>query len=196
MNSKPRLTGNKKGVFLDRDGTIHPDTGYLHLPDEVEIYPAARRGLKLLAERGFLLFLVTNQSGVGRGYFPAAAVESVHQKIVSELVRDGIRLAGIAYCPHRPDAGCRCRKPSPYLVEELAGRHGVDPGRSYFVGDKISDVLTGRNAGCRTVLLALPGEAAAMRRRAGWTAPDRVATDLYQAALWITGEEAAGTEQA
>ena len=179
-------------MFLDRDGTIHPDTGYLHSPAEVEIYPAARRGLKLLAEQGFLLFLVTNQSGVGRGYFSAEAVESVHRKIESELARDGVRLSGIAYCPHRPDAGCRCRKPSPYLVEELAARHGVDTGRSYFVGDKISDVLAGANAGCRTVLLASPRREAELRRQSGWREPGRVAEDLYRAALWIKADSDPG----
>jgi histidinol-phosphate phosphatase family protein len=187
MNSRTRLTGNKKGVFLDRDGTLHPDPGYLHSPDEVEIYPAARRGLKLLTENGFLLFLVTNQSGVGRGYFPVSAMESVHRKIGSELGKDGVRLAGIAYCPHHPDAGCRCRKPSPYLVEVLADRHEVDTRQSYFVGDKISDILAGRDAGCRTVLLASPCQLAELRREEDWWEPDLVVPDLYRAALWITG---------
>ncbi len=185
MNSRTRLTGTERGVFLDRDGTLHPDTGYLHSPDEVEIYPAARRGLKLLAGDGFLLFLVTNQSGVGRGYFPASAVESVHRKIVSELAGDGVHLSGIAYCPHRPDEGCRCRKPSPYLVEVLAARHGVDLRRSYFVGDKNSDVLAGWRAGCRTVLLASSRRLAKLRRQEDWREPDLVAADLGRAALWI-----------
>lgn len=189
MNSSARSTGNKRGVFLDRDGTINADIGYLHSPEECRVYPAARRGLKLLAEKGFLLFIVTNQSGVGRGYFPASAVEAVHRKIEAELGRDGVRLAGISYCPHRPDGGCRCRKPSPRLVLDLAGRHGVDPARSFFVGDKLSDVETGRRAGCRTVLLASPGELARMRRLEEWREPDRIAADLYRAALWITGEE-------
>ncbi len=187
MSSKTRLTGNKRAVFLDRDGTIHPDTGYLHNPDEVEIYPAVLRGMKLLADRGFLLFLVTNQSGVGRGYFSAAAVERVHGKIVGELAKDGISLAGIAYCPHRPGEGCRCRKPAPGLILDLAGRHGVDPARSYMVGDKLTDIEAGRRAGCRTVLLAAARELSGLRRQEGWRDPDRVAGDLHEAALWITG---------
>lgn len=187
MSSKARLTGNRRAVFLDRDGTIHPDTGYLHNPDEVKIYPAARRGMKLLADQGFLLFLVTNQSGVGRGYFPAAAVERVHGKIVRELARDGVSLAGIAYCPHRPDEGCRCRKPAPGLILGLAARHGVDPARSYMVGDKLTDIEAGRRAGCRTVLVAAAGELSGSRRQESRPDPDRVAGNLYQAALWITG---------
>ena len=175
-------------MFLDRDGTIHPDTGYLHSPDECRIYPAARRGMKLLAEKGFLLFIVTNQSGVGRGYFPAAVVEAVHRKIEAELKKDGISLAGIAYCPHRPEEGCRCRKPSPGMVLDLARRYGVDPGRSYLVGDKISDIETGRAAGCRTVLLAPEKRPAGPRRPPAGRKPDRVEEDLYRAAVWIVAD--------
>ncbi len=186
MSWKTRLTGSNRAVFLDRDGTIHPDTGYLHHPDEVAIYPAARRGMKLLADRDFLLFLVTNQSGVGRGYFPAGAVERVHEKIVAELAADGIGLAGIAYCPHRPDEGCRCRKPAPGMILDLAARHGVDLARSYMVGDQPTDIEAGRRAGCRTVLLAGTRELSGWRRQEGWRDPDWVAGDLLEAAFWIT----------
>ncbi len=198
MSSEARLNGNNRAVFLDRDGTIHPDTGYLHNPDEVEIYPAARRGMKLLAGKGFLLFLVTNQSGVERGYFPAAAVERVHGKIVGELAKDGITLTGIAYCPHRPDEDCRCRKPAPGLILDLAGRHGVDTSRSFLVGDQATDIEAGRRAGCRTVLLAGARKLSGLRRQEGWRDPDRVAGDLHEAALWITGlppEEAEKSEE-
>ncbi len=187
MNSRTRLTGNKRGVFLDRDGTIHPDTGYLHSPDDCILYPAARRGLKLLSDSGFLLFVVTNQSGVGRGYFTESAVEEVHRKIARDLADGGVSLAGIAYCPHRPDEGCRCRKPAPGMILDLAGRHGVELAKSYLIGDKISDILAGRAAGCRTVLLAEAGKLDRLRGRDEWREPDRVVGDLYQAALWIIG---------
>ena len=165
----------RRAVFLDRDGTINKDPGYIHSPKLIRIYPAARRGLKLLADNNFLLFVVTNQSGLGRGYFTPEELAAVHLKLEAELRRDGITLDEIVYCPHHPDDGCVCRKPSPYLVRELAGRYGVDCHSSFFVGDKLTDVLTGYNSGCRTVLLALPEEVEELRRMKDWREPDYIA---------------------
>ena len=175
----------RRAVFLDRDGTINADTGYLHSPSDLAIFPAALRGLRLLAENQFLLFVVTNQSGIGRGYFSEEEMETVHRKLRSDLGREGVVLEGIAYCPHRPEDGCACRKPSPRLIEKLAAENAVDLDRSFMVGDKLSDVLTGRNAGCRTVLLARPERLERMRELPDWREPDCVAKDLYEAARWI-----------
>lgn len=177
----------RRAVFLDRDGTINPDPGYINSPERLRIFPAARRGLRLLAENKFLLFVVTNQSGLGRGYFQEEDLEAVHRKLGTELQRDGITLTEIVYCPHHPDDGCVCRKPSPYLVQKLAAAHGIDLGGSFFVGDKLVDVLTGFNAGCRAVLLASPDQFPELRRMKEWREPDYIAKDLYQAALWIIG---------
>ncbi len=177
----------RRAVFLDRDGTINADTGYIRSPSELHIFPAARRGLSLLVENGFLLFVVTNQSGIGRGYFSLEEMEAVNRKLEEDLGREGIFLEEIAYCPHHPADGCACRKPSPYLIEKLAVENGVDLNGSFFIGDKPSDVLTGSNAGCRTVLLAPLSRVTKMRELKEWREPDFTAEDLYHAARWIVG---------
>lgn len=173
-------------VFLDRDGTINYDPGYISSPSELYVFPAARKGLKLLQEKGFLLFVVTNQSGVGRGFFTQRDLEAVHQKLEDELKEDGIYLKGIAVCPHHPDEGCDYRKPSPKLVYEIADKFEIDLKQSFFVGDKILDVLTGSNAGCQTILLATPEQLNQLKQEPDWQEPDYIAPDLYQAALLIT----------
>ena len=174
----------KPAVFLDRDGTINFDSGYLSSPTDLNIFPAAIQGLKLLSEEGFPLFIVTNQSGLARGYFSESALRKIHRRLLGDLKREGVIIEEIAVCPHHPDEGCDCRKPSPLLVRQLAARHGLDLNRSFFVGDKMTDVRTGINAGCRTVLIAPStrrGEAE------GEDKPDYVAQDLEDAARWIIG---------
>ena len=172
----------KPAVFLDRDGTINFDPGYLSSPADLKIFPAAIRGLKLLSEQGFPLFIVTNQSGLARGYFSENDLQDIHNRLLGELSRAGVKIEEIAVCPHHPDAGCDCRKPSPLLVRRLAARYELDLSRSFFVGDKMADVLTGINAGCRTVLIASPDH---RREAEGEDKPDYVAEDLEDAARWI-----------
>lgn len=173
-------------VFLDRDGTINFDPGYLSSPRQLRVFPAARKGLKLLQKKGFLLFVVTNQSGLGRGFFTRQNLEAIHHRLEEKLGEEGVRLEEIVYCPHRPDEGCDCRKPSPKLVREIAGKYDIDLKKSFFVGDKILDVLTGINAGCRTVLLAPSEEIPRLRQEKEWKEPDYIAGDLYEASLLIT----------
>ncbi len=175
----------KAAIFLDRDGTINFDSGYVSSVDEFQILPAARAGLRLLRDRGYLLFIVTNQSGLARGYLTRRGLTAIHRKLRRELARDGVKLKGIAICPHHPDARCRCRKPSPLLVEKLARKFRLDLPRSYFVGDKLLDVETGRNAGCRTVLIASGPRLRVFKRSPSWPAPDAVASDLLAAARRI-----------
>ena len=176
----------KKAIFLDRDGTINPDPGYIDSPEKFRIYPAARIGLKLLYQNNYLLFVVSNQSGLGRGYFPEESLKAIHEKLEDELLESGVRLAEIVYCPHHPEDGCHCRKPSPYLVMELAERYKIDLAGSYFIGDKVSDVVTGINSGCSSVLLASPEQLPGLKEMKDWADPDYIAKDLHQAARWIT----------
>ena len=179
----------KAAVFLDRDGTINRDPGYLSSHRQLRFFPRARKGLKLLAESGFLLFVVTNQSGIGRGFFTWEQLDEIHDRLREILAADGIRISEIAVCPHHPEENCDCRKPSPRLVLDLVEKYSVNPGRSFFVGDKISDIQSGRNAGLRTVLMADPEKKskpadADHRREADYVAPD-----LYRAAQWIVRQK-------
>ncbi len=162
-----------RAVFLDRDGTLIHDAGYIRDPLQVRLLPGAASGLTRLHQAGFRLVMVSNQSGIGRGMITPAEAEAVHDRLVACLAEHGIQLDAAHYCPHLPEEGCACRKPSPALLLSAARELGIDPGRSWMIGDKESDVAAGRQAGCRTVLLAgresRPASgSAADYRAAGW----------------------------
>jgi D-glycero-D-manno-heptose 1,7-bisphosphate phosphatase len=166
-------------VILDRDGTIVIDRGYLKDPAGLEFAPGAALGLKWLFERGYRLVIVTNQSGVGRGFFPYEAVLAMNARLTTMVERAGAKLAGIYVCPHAPDAGCTCRKPALGLFERAAADLGFDPVRAVVVGDKASDVEFGRRAGAKTILIAPHSESGAD------VAPDVTARDMLEAAYAV-----------
>ena len=168
---------SNKAVFLDRDGTIVHDRGYLENPEGIELMPHAGEALTKLKQHGYLLVLVTNQSGVGRGYFREDAVESQHRRLRQLLHSEGVELDLIRFCPHAPDAACDCRKPQAGLILEAAETLGVDLHRSFMVGDKLSDIEAGRRAGCRTVLIDGTSDL-----------PDYVAKNMRDAADWIVSQ--------
>lgn len=143
---------SSRAVFLDRDGTVIYDTGYPHDPDQVALLPGAAEALAELAGNGFKAVVVSNQSGIGRGFVSEAQATAVHERFLSLLESLGVRIDGSYYCPHSPDDGCRCRKPSPELLLRAAEDLDLDLGRSIMVGDKPSDVEAGRRAGCATIL--------------------------------------------
>lgn len=161
-----------RAVFLDRDGTLIQDPGYPSDPDGVRLVDGAVDALAALRSAGFALVVVSNQSGIGRGIVTPEQARSVHERFVAELAARGVELDDVRYCPHTPDAGCECRKPSPGLLRDAARELGVDLGSSFMVGDKPSDVEAGRRAGCRTVLLAPAPAGEADFVAAGW--PDAV----------------------
>lgn len=152
--------GNSPAVFLDRDGTAIWDVGYPRDPGEVAVVPGAAEALVELARRGFKVVVASNQSGIGRGLVSPEEAEAVHDRFVAVFEDLGVRIDGVYYCPHAPESGCACRKPSPELLLRAAEDLDLDLGRSIMVGDKASDVEAGRRAGCTTVLLALRGESA------------------------------------
>lgn len=186
----------KVAVFLDRDGTINIDTGYVSSPEDFDFLPAAKKGLKLLQENGFLLFIVTNQSGLNRGFFTLHDLGKIHSKLEEELAEEGVRLEKIFFCPHHPDERCECRKPSPAAVLQIAEQYGIDLRKSFFIGDKVTDVRTGINAGCRSILLASPEEVSRLKREGDWQEPDYVVPDLYAAALLVGRLKNQGTANA
>ncbi len=147
-------------VFLDKDGTLVEDVPYNVDPTRVRLAPGAAEGLPVLAAAGFRLAVVSNQSGVARGYFPESALEGVERRVRELLADIGVTLAGWFYCPHHPEGGvreyavvCDCRKPAPGMILAAAQQLGADPRDCWVVGDILDDVEAGRRAGCRTVLL-------------------------------------------
>lgn len=142
-----------KAVFLDRDGTIVVDKQYLADADGIELIEGAGDALRQLAKAGFQLIVISNQSGIGRGYFSDEQVQRQHHRLRQLLADLDVPLDGIYYCPHAPEADCRCRKPNPGLLLDAAAEHSIDCAQSYMIGDKPSDVLAGKRSGCRTILI-------------------------------------------
>ena len=182
-------------VFLDKDGTLVVDVPYNVDPARVRLAPGAAAGLPRLAAAGYRLAVVSNQSGVARGFFPAAALAGVRRRL-DELLGDiGVSLAGFAYCPHHPAGvvpeymvACGCRKPAPGMLLAAAAGLGADPAACWMVGDILDDIEAGRRAGCRTVLIANGNETE-------WVpgplrVPHATAADLAGAADVILGARA------
>lgn len=147
-----------KAVFLDRDGTIIEDMHYLHEPEKVILCPRAMEGLKILEDAGFLLFVITNQSGVGRGYFPIEDVYAVNTRVSELLSAGGVHILRYYIAPERPDEPSFGRKPSPNFVFKSRDEYDIDLSASFFVGDKIVDLETGWNAGLRQSILVRTGK--------------------------------------
>ena len=175
-----------RAVFLDRDGTMIAEKNYLCRPEDVEIFPATPAGLKRLCAAGFKLFIVSNQSGVGRGYFTMADVDRVNAYLCGELGRDGIRFEKIYIAPEKPDDPSRGRKPSPQFLFDARDEFGLDLADSYLIGDKLIDLECGWNAGVKQSILVRTGYGAKLER----TEPDKltraaIVDDLNKAADWI-----------
>ena len=179
----------RRAVFLDRDGTINEDRGYVHAREDLVLLPGAAKGIGRLNGTGMLVFVITNQSGVGRGYYTRADVEAFHVRMREILAERGARIDGIAYCPHHPDGGCACRKPRPGMMEALARQHGVDLGASFVVGDAARDLEAARNVGACPILVRTglgQGTLEALEDLA--VQPAYIARDLDEAARWIVGQ--------
>ncbi|MCC7035034.1 MAG: HAD family hydrolase [Acidobacteria bacterium] len=152
--------GGRAAVFLDRDGTINEDVGYLTDVGQLRIYPFAADAIRLLRRAGFAIVVVTNQGGVARGLMTAAFVEETHRRVAARLDRAGAHVDDWLYCPHHPEAvvpelstPCACRKPGTAMPLEAAARHGIDLARSWVIGDHWRDVQMGHAVGARAVLL-------------------------------------------
>jgi histidinol-phosphate phosphatase family protein len=141
----------RPAVFLDKDGTLVEDVPFNVDPARIRLVAGAAEALAALHRAGFLLVVVSNQSGVARGLFPESALDGVRERL-QELLAP-VPLAGWFYCPHGPADGCDCRKPAPGLLTRAEAELGIDLGRSWMVGDILNDVEAGRRAGCRTVLI-------------------------------------------
>lgn len=184
----------RPAVFLDRDGTINEQMGYINHISRFQLLPGVGRAIARLNEHYIPVVVVTNQSGLARGYFPVSLLEAVHEKMVDELAADGAHIDGLYICPHHPEAreaayrlDCNCRKPKTGLFEQAARELDLDLSRSFVVGDRWSDLKSGARVGARSILvltgygqgdLAYVGPEQAVQ-------PDYVAADLNQAVQWI-----------
>lgn len=148
----------KKALFLDRDGTVIIDTDYPNDPQKVAFVPGTVEALHKI-QREYELIVISNQSGVGRGLITPEQFNAVHEQFVTMLKGVNIEMAGIYYCPHAPEERCDCRKPSPKMILDAAARHDIDLSASYMIGDKMSDVIAGSRAGCKTILITPPNSA-------------------------------------
>jgi histidinol-phosphate phosphatase family protein len=154
-----KLKDMAKAVFLDRDETLNPDPGYISDPEGFTLYPWVPGGLRQLKEAGYLLVVVSNQSGVGRGLIPPGALDRIHGKLDRLLMEEvGFAIDAFSICPHRPEEGCACRKPKPELLLRAAARLGISLTESFMIGDRPSDVDAGLAAGVRKSFLILPGD--------------------------------------
>jgi histidinol-phosphate phosphatase family protein len=141
-----------KAIFLDRDGILNRERkDYVKSPEELEMLPGIEEPLRSIREKGFQIIVVTNQSAVGRGLTTSELLENIHAKMRTELESRGCVLDAIYYCPHTPEAKCSCRKPQPGLIEAAARERGIDLSKSWFVGDKESDMEAAKRAGCRGI---------------------------------------------
>lgn len=173
-----------RAIFLDRDGTINRDTGYTHKIRDWLWLDGALTGLKIFAQSGWLLVVVSNQSGIGRGFYDMQAVEELQFWLERQLTTNGIAIADWEYCPHLPDAGCFCRKPAPGMLLKAATKLNIDLSRSWMLGDKISDIQAGIAAGCQAGLIGVPAPDTRAQMQAHF--PDApVWPDLTAAALSI-----------
>ncbi len=178
-----------RAVFLDRDGTLIEERNYLCRVEEVVVFPGAAAALGRLQRAGFKLFIVSNQSGVGRGYFTLADVEKVNEHLMQELGSEQVRFEKVYIAPEAPEAPSRGRKPSPQFLLDARDEFGVDLAHSYMIGDKLIDLECGWNAGVKKSLLVRTGYGAELER----TAADKLGAavdvdDLSAAAEWILAQ--------
>jgi len=176
---------------LDRDGTILDELGYLNHASRFRMLPGVAGAIARLNESGYPVIVVSNQSGVGRGYFPENVVTEVNGLMERELAKEAAKLTAIYYCPHASAEECDCRKPKPGMVKRAAKEHSLDLVRSYFVGDRRSDIELGHSVGGKSILVRTGyGEGEFVWHVGDWAEkPDFVAADLTEAVGWILGKE-------
>jgi D-glycero-D-manno-heptose 1,7-bisphosphate phosphatase len=172
-----------RAVFLDRDGTIMEDASYFGDVDRAIIISSAPAALKRLHTAGYRLFVVTNQSGVARGYFTREAIEQIHTFLDDQFAALGVRFDRYYVCPHHPEDHCDCRKPKPKFLQEAIHEYRLEPARCFMIGDRPTDIQAGINAGVQTILVLTGAGQETLAK--GNVSPNYVADDLRTAADWI-----------
>ena len=180
----------QKAVFLDRDGTIVEDVGYLSDICQIRILPGAAEAIRLLNKNGFKVIIVTNQAGVARGYFTESRANEINEKLRQLLADHGSIVERIYFCPHHIDGivekykrECNCRKPNPGMIEQAVKELDIDINNSFMIGNKSSDIEAGRRAGCRTIVVG--GGINHREPEVLSQSADYIATDLFEAVKWL-----------
>lgn len=190
-----RRNAKSRAVFLDRDGTLIREKNYLRHVKDIKLISGVVQSLKMLREQGFKLILVTNQSGIARGYFTEEKLKRIHDRLQKMLCRKGTGLDAIYYCPHHPDDECLCRKPLLGLIKQAQKAFNIDLRASYSVGDHTGDFLLGQKMGGKGIFV-LTGHGACeqvkIRASEGKLSPDYVARNLPAAARWILNDNLPG----
>jgi len=185
--------GGRIAVFLDRDGTLNEEVNFVRRPEQLEMLPGAAASVRALNDHGIVVCIISNQSGIARGYFSEEDLVPIHAKLERELAHEGARIDHIYYCPHHPTEGqppykaaCSCRKPGTGMLEQAAKDFKLDLRRSFVVGDRIVDIQAGRNAGATTILVMTGyGPHALEECREKGVVPDFIAVDMAEAARII-----------
>jgi len=182
----------RPAVFLDRDGTLSEERGFIDRLELLEIFPWTSDAIRLLNRAGFVVVVVTNQSAIGRGIIDLPFLQTVHDAFDRHLALSGARVDRYYYCPHHPDARlpeyrmvCRCRKPGPGMLEQATTELGLDPSRSFMVGDRLIDVACGHAAGVRSLLVRSGHSAHRGEAPPGLSEPDAILNNLMEAVGWI-----------
>lgn len=177
-------------VFLDRDGTIVEDVGYMNLPEQIKFIPGSIEAIKMLNEAGYKVVVISNQAGVARGLVTEDMLQTIDKIIHRDILNGGAHLDALYYCPHHPEHGvypyrqtCECRKPHPGLVKRATRDQNIDLSKSFMVGDKATDIKTGKNVKIKTILV-LTGRGAKEKDELK-EKPDHIANNLLEAAKWI-----------
>lgn len=183
---------NRGAIFLDRDGTIIVEKHYLRDVTGLEFLPGALSGLRILAATGLPLYIFTNQAGIAHGYFTEETLRQIHLHMVARLWEEGIKIRGVYYCPHHPNAeiesyryNCNCRKPKPGLLKLAAGSDHLNLGESFVIGDKQSDLDAGRAVEARTALVLTGYGVEESLNPAPDKTPDFIGRDLEEVAQWV-----------
>jgi D-glycero-D-manno-heptose 1,7-bisphosphate phosphatase len=188
----------RRAVFLDRDGTVAEEVGYVNHASRIRLIPGSADAVRRVREAGFLAVVVTNQAGVARDYFEEFVVHQANQRLAELLSLEGAALDGLYYCPHHPSAGvppyrqeCECRKPRPGMLQQAARDLKIDLAQSYMVGDGLVDVEAARAAGVVPVLVLTGyGRGHFEHRRSRWKVePEHIAENLPEAVSWILERE-------
>jgi D-glycero-D-manno-heptose 1,7-bisphosphate phosphatase len=186
----------RRAAFIDRDGTLSEEVGYINHPSRFRLFPYAADAVKLLNDHEWLAVIITNQAGVARGYFDEAMIQTIHDNLKLELQSAGAQIDAIYYCAHHPSVGeppyrqdCDCRKPKPGLIRLAATDLDIDVEQSWMIGDRYSDIQLARNAGVRAALvLSGYGRGEWENQRSTWQhQPDLIAENLWEAIVSITG---------